>query len=178
MSTASIRSTSGAELDRTRCAARFLRALHAARGLDAARGRAGLACRPARGGGRPLQPGRPSGAQLLLRPIAPSASAIHAPATCPRCAARPTSSWSRSAGRSSCAATGSSRRGGDRCRINRVPGAEGKTKLWRCRPLPRPWRPLAGSRRCRRVGPMTVACLMFNTLQAARRSAGLAFEPV
>jgi len=28
------------------------------------------------------------------------------------------------------------------------------------------------------VGPMTVACLMFNTLQAARRSAGLAFKPV
>jgi len=27
------------------------------------------------------------------------------------------------------------------------------------------------------VGPMTVACLMFNTLEAARRAAGLSFEP-
>jgi methylenetetrahydrofolate dehydrogenase (NADP+)/methenyltetrahydrofolate cyclohydrolase len=63
--------------------------------------------------------------------------------------------------------------------INRIPGEGGKTKLvgdvafdeavkvaGRITPVP-------GG-----VGPMTVACLMYNTLQEARRSAGLAFAAV
>jgi methylenetetrahydrofolate dehydrogenase (NADP+)/methenyltetrahydrofolate cyclohydrolase len=63
--------------------------------------------------------------------------------------------------------------------INRVPAADGKTKLvgdvafdeamkvaGRITPVP-------GG-----VGPMTVACLMYNTLQAARRTAGLPFVAV
>jgi len=63
--------------------------------------------------------------------------------------------------------------------INRVPGAEGKTRLVGdvafAEALPAAgWiTPVPGG-----VGPMTVACLMFNTLQAARRSAGLAFLPL
>jgi methylenetetrahydrofolate dehydrogenase (NADP+) / methenyltetrahydrofolate cyclohydrolase len=63
--------------------------------------------------------------------------------------------------------------------INRVPAADGKTKLvgdvafdealkvaGRITPVP-------GG-----IGPMTVACLMYNTLQAARRTAGLPFVAV
>ena len=63
--------------------------------------------------------------------------------------------------------------------INRVPGAEGKTRLVGdvafAEALPAAgWiTPVPGG-----VGPMTVACLMFNTLQAARRTAGLPFLPL
>jgi methylenetetrahydrofolate dehydrogenase (NADP+) / methenyltetrahydrofolate cyclohydrolase len=63
--------------------------------------------------------------------------------------------------------------------INRVPGAEGKTRLVgdvafaEALPVAGWITPVPGG-----VGPMTVACLMFNTLQAARRAAGLPFLPV
>jgi methylenetetrahydrofolate dehydrogenase (NADP+)/methenyltetrahydrofolate cyclohydrolase len=63
--------------------------------------------------------------------------------------------------------------------INRVRGAEGKTRLVgdvafaEALPVAGWITPVPGG-----VGPMTVACLMFNTLQAARRSAGLPFLPV
>jgi methylenetetrahydrofolate dehydrogenase (NADP+) / methenyltetrahydrofolate cyclohydrolase len=63
--------------------------------------------------------------------------------------------------------------------INRVLGAEGKTKLVGDVAFAEALRvagwitPVPGG-----VGPMTVACLMFNTLQSARRAAGLAFKPV
>lgn len=59
--------------------------------------------------------------------------------------------------------------------INRVPAAEGKTRLVgdaafdEILPVAGHITPVPGG-----VGPMTVACLMFNTLQAARRAAGLA----
>ena len=59
--------------------------------------------------------------------------------------------------------------------INRIPAAEGKTKLVgdvafaEVLPVAGHLTPVPGG-----VGPMTVACLMFNTLQAARRRAGLA----
>jgi methylenetetrahydrofolate dehydrogenase (NADP+)/methenyltetrahydrofolate cyclohydrolase len=60
--------------------------------------------------------------------------------------------------------------------INRVPAAEGKTKLVgdvvfaEALPVAAHLTPVPGG-----VGPMTVACLMYNTLQAARRKAGLPF---
>jgi methylenetetrahydrofolate dehydrogenase (NADP+) / methenyltetrahydrofolate cyclohydrolase len=63
--------------------------------------------------------------------------------------------------------------------INRVPGGEGKTKLVgdvafaEALPVAGHLTPVPGG-----VGPMTVACLMFNTLQAARRKAGLPFLAV
>ena len=63
--------------------------------------------------------------------------------------------------------------------INRVPGAEGKTKLVgdvafaEALPVAGWITPVPGG-----VGPTTVACLMFNTLQSARRAAGLPFKPV
>ena len=63
--------------------------------------------------------------------------------------------------------------------INRVPGAEGKTRLVgdvafaEALPVAGWITPVPGG-----VGPMTVACLMFNTLQAARRTAGLPFLPL
>lgn len=59
--------------------------------------------------------------------------------------------------------------------INRVPAADGKTRLvgdaafGEILPVAGHITPVPGG-----VGPMTVACLMFNTLQAARRAAGLA----
>ena len=58
--------------------------------------------------------------------------------------------------------------------INRIPTADGKTKLVgdaafaEILPVAGHLTPVPGG-----VGPMTVACLMFNTLQAARRAAGL-----
>src|SRR5712671_5148854 len=59
--------------------------------------------------------------------------------------------------------------------INRVPAADGKTRLVgdvafaEALPVAGHLTPVPGG-----VGPMTVACLMFNTLQAARRASGLA----
>ncbi len=59
--------------------------------------------------------------------------------------------------------------------INRIPAADGKTRLVgdvafaEILPVAGYLTPVPGG-----VGPMTVACLMFNTLQAARRKAGLA----
>lgn len=59
--------------------------------------------------------------------------------------------------------------------INRVPAADGKTRLvgdaafGEILPVAGHITPVPGG-----VGPMTVACLMFNTLQVARRAAGLA----
>ena len=58
--------------------------------------------------------------------------------------------------------------------INRIPAADGKTRLVgdvafaEVLPVAGHLTPVPGG-----VGPMTVACLMFNTLQAARRKAGL-----
>ena len=63
--------------------------------------------------------------------------------------------------------------------INRVPAAEGKTKLVGDVAFAEAMKvaghitPVPGG-----VGPMTVACLMYNTLQAARRTAGLPFVAV
>jgi methylenetetrahydrofolate dehydrogenase (NADP+)/methenyltetrahydrofolate cyclohydrolase len=63
--------------------------------------------------------------------------------------------------------------------INRVPGPAGKTKLVGDVAFDEVSRiaghltPVPGG-----VGPMTVACLMYNTLQEARRAAGLAFSAV
>jgi methylenetetrahydrofolate dehydrogenase (NADP+) / methenyltetrahydrofolate cyclohydrolase len=62
--------------------------------------------------------------------------------------------------------------------INRVPVADGKNKLVgdvafdEAKAVAEHLTPVPGG-----VGPMTVACLMFNTLQAARRVAGLPFKP-
>ena len=63
--------------------------------------------------------------------------------------------------------------------INRVAAADGKTKLVgdvafeEARKVAGHLTPVPGG-----VGPMTVACLMYNTLQEARRRAGLAFAAV
>jgi methylenetetrahydrofolate dehydrogenase (NADP+) / methenyltetrahydrofolate cyclohydrolase len=63
--------------------------------------------------------------------------------------------------------------------INRVPTAEGKTRLVgdvafaEALPVAAYLTPVPGG-----VGPMTIACLMYNTLQAARRKAGLPFVAV
>jgi methylenetetrahydrofolate dehydrogenase (NADP+)/methenyltetrahydrofolate cyclohydrolase len=63
--------------------------------------------------------------------------------------------------------------------INRVPAADGKTKLVgdvafaEAAKVAGHITPVPGG-----VGPMTVACLMFNTLQEARKSAGLPFVAV
>ncbi len=63
--------------------------------------------------------------------------------------------------------------------INRVPTADGKTRLVgdvafdEARSVAGHLTPVPGG-----VGPMTVACLMSNTLQAARRMAGLPFVAV
>jgi len=63
--------------------------------------------------------------------------------------------------------------------INRVPAGEGKTRLVgdvafeEVRAVAGHITPVPGG-----VGPMTVACLMFNTLQAARRHAGLPFAAI
>jgi methylenetetrahydrofolate dehydrogenase (NADP+)/methenyltetrahydrofolate cyclohydrolase len=63
--------------------------------------------------------------------------------------------------------------------INRVPGTAGKTKLVGDVAFAEAMKvaghitPVPGG-----VGPMTVACLMYNTLQAARRTAGLPFLAV
>ncbi|MBS0521171.1 MAG: bifunctional methylenetetrahydrofolate dehydrogenase/methenyltetrahydrofolate cyclohydrolase FolD [Proteobacteria bacterium] len=63
--------------------------------------------------------------------------------------------------------------------INRVPAAEGKTRLVgdvafaEALPVAGRITPVPGG-----VGPMTVACLMYNTLQAARRKAGLPFMAI
>jgi len=63
--------------------------------------------------------------------------------------------------------------------INRVPAVEGKTKLVgdvafdEACAVAGHITPVPGG-----VGPMTVACLMYNTLQAARRMAGLGFAAV
>ncbi|MGD9884545.1 MAG: bifunctional methylenetetrahydrofolate dehydrogenase/methenyltetrahydrofolate cyclohydrolase FolD [Reyranella sp.] len=60
--------------------------------------------------------------------------------------------------------------------INRVPAADGKTRLVgdvafdEARRVAGHLTPVPGG-----VGPMTVACLMFNTLQEARRASGLTF---
>ena len=60
--------------------------------------------------------------------------------------------------------------------INRIPTADGKTRLVgdvafaEVLPVAGHLTPVPGG-----VGPMTVACLMFNTLQEARRAAGLPF---
>ncbi len=61
--------------------------------------------------------------------------------------------------------------------INRVPTPEGKNRLvgdvafHEALPVAGHLTPVPGG-----VGPMTVACLMFNTLEAARRTAGLPFK--
>ena len=58
---------------------------------------------------------------------------------------------------------------------NRIPGEDGKSRLVgdvafaEALPVAGHLTPVPGG-----VGPMTVACLMFNTLQAARRASGLA----
>ena len=63
--------------------------------------------------------------------------------------------------------------------INRVPAADGKTKLVGDVAFDEAVKvaghvtPVPGG-----VGPMTVACLMYNTLQEARRRAGLSFAAV
>lgn len=63
--------------------------------------------------------------------------------------------------------------------INRTPAADGKTKLVgdvafaEARRVAAHLTPVPGG-----VGPMTVACLMYNTLQQARRKAGLPFAAV
>jgi len=63
--------------------------------------------------------------------------------------------------------------------INRVPTAEGKTRLVgdvvfaEAVPVAAHVTPVPGG-----VGPMTVACLMYNTLQAARRKADLPFVAI
>jgi methylenetetrahydrofolate dehydrogenase (NADP+)/methenyltetrahydrofolate cyclohydrolase len=63
--------------------------------------------------------------------------------------------------------------------INRIPSAEGKAKLVgdvtfaEALPVAAHLTPVPGG-----VGPMTVACLMYNTLQATRRKAGLPFVAV
>ena len=63
--------------------------------------------------------------------------------------------------------------------INRVAAADGKTKLVGDVAFAEAMKvagyitPVPGG-----VGPMTVACLMYNTLQAARRTAGLPFVAV
>jgi methylenetetrahydrofolate dehydrogenase (NADP+) / methenyltetrahydrofolate cyclohydrolase len=63
--------------------------------------------------------------------------------------------------------------------INRVPAADGKTRLVgdvafaEALPVAGHITPVPGG-----VGPMTVACLMFNTLQEARKSAGLSFVAI
>jgi len=63
--------------------------------------------------------------------------------------------------------------------INRIPTADGKTKLVgdvafaEALPVAGHLTPVPGG-----VGPMTVACLMFNTLQSARRASGLPFAAV
>jgi methylenetetrahydrofolate dehydrogenase (NADP+)/methenyltetrahydrofolate cyclohydrolase len=63
--------------------------------------------------------------------------------------------------------------------INRVPAGDGKTKLVgdvafdEAREAAGHLTPVPGG-----VGPMTVACLMYNTLQEARRRAGLSFAAV
>ena len=63
--------------------------------------------------------------------------------------------------------------------INRVPAGDGKTKLVgdvafeEARAVAGHLTPVPGG-----VGPMTVACLMYNTLQEARRCAGLPFAAV
>jgi methylenetetrahydrofolate dehydrogenase (NADP+)/methenyltetrahydrofolate cyclohydrolase len=60
--------------------------------------------------------------------------------------------------------------------INRIPTADGKTRLVgdvafaEILPVAGHLTPVPGG-----VGPMTVACLMFNTLQEARRASGLPF---
>jgi methylenetetrahydrofolate dehydrogenase (NADP+)/methenyltetrahydrofolate cyclohydrolase len=60
--------------------------------------------------------------------------------------------------------------------INRVPAADGKARLVgdvafaEALSVAGHLTPVPGG-----VGPMTVACLMFNTLQEARRASGLAF---
>jgi len=63
--------------------------------------------------------------------------------------------------------------------INRIPTGDGKTRLVgdvafaEALPVAGYLTPVPGG-----VGPMTVACLMFNTLQEARRKAGLAFAAI
>jgi methylenetetrahydrofolate dehydrogenase (NADP+)/methenyltetrahydrofolate cyclohydrolase len=63
--------------------------------------------------------------------------------------------------------------------INRIPAVDGKTKLVgdvafdEARTVAGHLTPVPGG-----VGPMTVACLMYNTLQEARRRAGLPFAAV
>ncbi len=63
--------------------------------------------------------------------------------------------------------------------INRVPAGDGKTRLVgdvafaEARPVAGHITPVPGG-----VGPMTVACLMYNTLQEARKSAGLPFVAI
>ena len=63
--------------------------------------------------------------------------------------------------------------------INRVPAADGKTRLVGdvafagALPVAGHITPVPGG-----VGPMTVACLMYNTLQEARKSAGLPFVAI
>ncbi len=63
--------------------------------------------------------------------------------------------------------------------INRVPADDGKTKLVgdvafaEALPIAGHITPVPGG-----VGPMTVACLMYNTLQEARKSAGLPFVAI
>ena len=63
--------------------------------------------------------------------------------------------------------------------INRVPAADGKTRLVgdvafaEALAVAGHLTPVPGG-----VGPMTVACLMFNTLQEARKSAGLPFVAI
>jgi methylenetetrahydrofolate dehydrogenase (NADP+) / methenyltetrahydrofolate cyclohydrolase len=63
--------------------------------------------------------------------------------------------------------------------INRVPAANGKTKLvgdvtfGEALKVAGHLTPVPGG-----VGPMTVACLMYNTLQEARRRAGLPFKAI
>ena len=63
--------------------------------------------------------------------------------------------------------------------INRIPAEGGKTRLVgdvafaEARAVAGHLTPVPGG-----VGPMTVACLMYNTLQAARRAAGLPFAAI
>ena len=63
--------------------------------------------------------------------------------------------------------------------INRVPASDGRTRLVgdvafaEALPVAAHLTPVPGG-----VGPMTIACLLYNTLQEARKSAGLPFVAI
>ena len=153
-------------------------ALHAARLPDAAQGPTRRPVGPA----RRWSSGAPTSSASRWRPCccartAPSPSPIRAPATCPASAAAPTSWSPPSAGPRWSAATGSSRAprsstsASTGCRSRAEPG---KYRLVGDVCFPEAVKvagaitPVPGG-----VGPMTIACLLMNTLTAACRQAGV-----